>query len=267
MCFEMKEHMSRAGLIIALAVAIIVGIMFGLDPQLDLALSRPFYAVVDARHNAFALGESATLVLLHAIALRGSTLLVVPAVAALVFKLILPRRKLLMSGRTIIFLMATMALGPGLLVNVALKNHWGRPRPAQVIPFGGSHHFVAWWDPRGDCPSNCSFVSGDVSSAAWTFAPAALAPPSWRALAYGGALVLSIGMALMRMASGSHFFTDTIFAGVFTFLIIWLLHGLIYRWPRTHLSDDAVERVLTRLAAPAHDFIVGLFGGDRKSEP
>jgi lipid A 4'-phosphatase len=259
--------MNRAGLIIALAVAIVVGVVFGLDPQLDLALSQPFYAVVDARHNAFALQESATLALVHVIALRGSTLLIVPAAAALVFKLILPRRKLLMSGCTIIFLVATMALGPGLLVNVALKNHWGRPRPAQVTQFGGSHHFVAWWDPRGDCPRNCSFVSGDVSSAAWTFALAAVAPLSWRALAYGGALVLSIGMASMRMMSGSHFFTDAIFAGVFTFLIIWLVHGLIYRWPLTRLSDDAIERALTRLATPGHDFIVGLFGGKRKSEP
>ena len=42
---------------------------------------------------------------------------------------------------------------------------------------------ATWWDPRGTCPDNCSFVSGDVSGGFWTMAPAALAPPAWRVAA------------------------------------------------------------------------------------
>ena len=75
------------------------------------------------------------------------------------------------------------------MANVLLKEHWGRPRPIDVTQFGGNEHFVPWWDPRGDCTSNCSFVSGDVTGAFWTVAPAALAPAQWRAFAYGAALV------------------------------------------------------------------------------
>ena len=193
------------------------------------------------------------------------TVLVMPAVVSLVIKLILPRRKLLMSGRAIIFLMATMALGPGLLVNVLLKDHWGRPRPIDVTQFGGNEHFVAWWDPRGDCPANCAFVSGDVAGAFWTIAPAALAPPQWRALAYGAALALGIGMAAFRVMAGAHFPSDVIFAGVLTFLLIWLAYALIYRWPRTRLSDEEIERALERFGRPGYDFVVRLFGGPRKS--
>ena len=103
-------------------------------------------------------------------AYSAGTVLILPAVGALIIKLILPRRKLLISGRAILFLMATLALGPGLLVNVLLKDHWGRPRPVDVTQFGGDQHFVAWWDPRGECPNNCSFVSGDVAAAFWTLA-------------------------------------------------------------------------------------------------
>jgi lipid A 4'-phosphatase len=33
---------------------------------------------------------------------------------------------------------------------------------------------------------------------------------------------------------------------VFTFLIIWVVHGLIYRWPRTRLSDEAIDRAIER---------------------
>jgi membrane-associated PAP2 superfamily phosphatase len=171
----------------------------------------------------------------------------------------------LISGRAIVFLVATLALGPGLLTNVILKDHWGRPRPIDVTQFGGDQHFVAWWDPRGDCPGNCSFVSGDVSGAFWTIAPAALVPLPWRGLAYGAALALGAGMAALRIMAGGHFFTDTVFAGVFTFLIIWIVHGLIYCWPRTRLTDEGVDRAIERVARPAQDFIVGLLR-KRKTE-
>jgi membrane-associated PAP2 superfamily phosphatase len=173
--------------------------------------------------------------------------------------LILPRMRLLLPGRAILFLVATMALGPGLLVNVALKDHWGRPRPIDVTQFGGSEHFVPWWDPRGDCPSNCAFVSGDVAGAFWTIAPAALTPPPYRAVAYGAALALGSAMAVFRVMAGAHFVSDAIFAGVFTFLVIWLCYALIYRWPRTRLEDEDVERALERIALPGYNFIVGIF--------
>ncbi len=183
--------MNRTGLIIALGVAVVVGLLFGLFPELDMRIARPFYAIADANHNMFAWRLSPQLMLAHNIALRAGLVLVAPAVIALVGKLILPRRKMLIPGRATLFLIVTMALGPGLLVNVALKDYWGRPRPIDVAQFGGQQHFVAWWDPRGDCPANCSFVSGDVAGAAWTLAPAALVPPPWRALAYGAALALT----------------------------------------------------------------------------
>jgi hypothetical protein len=54
------------------------------------------------------------------------------------------------------------------------------------------------------------------------------------------------------MAGGGHFFTDVVFSGLFTFLIIWLLHGLMFRWRATRLSDRAVERALERLVLPLH---------------
>jgi lipid A 4'-phosphatase len=267
--------MNRIGLTIALGLAVVVGLLFGLYPQLDLDIARPFYTHTDAAHHLFAWRLSLSLMRARDIGLWVGTVLVAPAVIALIGKLILPRRKMLISGRAVVFLIATMALGPGLLVNVALKEHWGRPRPIDVTQFGGTQHFVAWWDPRGGCPSNCSFVSGDVAGAAWTLAPAALAPPQWRALAYGAALALSLGMAALRMMAGGHFFTDTVFAGVFTFLIVWIVHGLIYRWPRTRLADRQIERALewftlawcgaaTWLGHRTADEIAGPEGGDEQ---
>jgi lipid A 4'-phosphatase len=174
-------------------------------------------------------------------------LVAAPAIIALIVKLILPRRAMLVAARGAVLMVVTLALGPGLLSNVLLKDEWGRPRPIDVTEFGGTARFVAWWNPGGDCPKNCSFVAGEPSGAFWTLAPAALAPPQWRALAYAAALGFGAVVGLMRIAGGGHFFTDVVFAGVFTFLLIWLMHGLLYRWPATRTTDAAIERALERL--------------------
>ena len=257
--------MNRTGLIVALAIAAVAGLAFGLFPQLDLAVAGYFYQFSDSAHNMFRIRVYPPAMLARDVGLWVGTVLIAPAVAALVVKLILPRRKLMVSGRAIMFLIATMALGPGLLVNVVLKDHWHRARPIDVTQFGGDQHFTAWWDPRGDCPNNCAFVSGDVAGAFWTLAPAALAPPQYRALAYGAALTLGAGMAAVRVMAGGHFVSDVVFAGVFTFLIIWFVHALIYCWPRTRLSDEGIEHALERIATPGYNFIVGLFGGKKKA--
>ena len=237
--------MNRTGLIVALAIGAVAGLALGLFPQIDLAVSRYFYYFVD-KPNYFALRIYPPLMHARNAGVWISTILLVPAVAAIIGKLIFPNRKMLVSGRAAVFLIATLALGPGLLVNVVLKDHWGRPRPIDVAQFGGAEHFVPWWSTRGDCPANCSFVSGDVAGAMWTIAPAALAPPQWRVLAYGAALAFTAGMAAIRVMAGAHFLSDVTFAGVFTFLVVWLLYGLIYRWPRTRLSDEAIEAAIGR---------------------
>ena len=164
------------------------------------------------------------------------------------------------SGRAAVFLILSYALGPGLLVNVALKDNWGRPRPVHITHFGGDKRFTAFWDFRGVCQRNCSFVSGEAASAAWTIAPAALAPSSWRPLAYGAALTFYIAIALLRIAVGAHFLSDIIFAGVITFLVIWLIYALIYRWRSTRLSDEAVENALERFSSYCRSAMLRLIG-------
>ncbi len=251
--------MTRNGLLIALGIAAVAGLVFGFYPELDLYVARYFYGFKSGGNN-FAWRIYPPLMIARDAGLWVGTVIIAPVLAALLWKLILPRRKLLISGRAILFLTATLALGPGLFVNVVLKDHWGRSRPIDVAQFGGPEHFVPWWDPRGDCPNNCAFVSGDVSGAFWTVAPAILTPPPLRAIAVGAALTLGTGMAIMRVMAGAHFVSDVIFAGVFTFLIIWFMHGLIYRWPRTRITDEDAERAIERAAMPGHKFLIGLFG-------
>jgi len=235
--------MNRTGLIIALAIAVGVGGVFAVYPQFDLDISALFYDPVTHKFVAWETDwveyarNAATLLI---------ALLVTPAFVAVAGKLIMPRRPMLIASRAALFLIATLTLGPGILANGLLKEHSARMRPEDVVQLGGTGRFTPWWDPRGPCTANCSFIAGEPSGAFWTLAPAALVPPQWRPLAYGAALVFGAGIGVLRMAAGAHFFTDVAFAGVFMFLVAWTLHGLIFRWRPTRLTDEAIEDPLVR---------------------
>ena len=247
--------MNRTALAVALAVAVVAGVLFGVYAQLDLDLAGLFF-----NPNTHMFRINAELWVEHA---RDASrwlvaLLAAPAFLAICGKLILPRRRMLIGGRAALFLLLTLALGPGIVANALFKDHWGRSRPIDVVEFGGTDRFTPWWDPRGPCPENCSFIAGEPSGAFWTLAPAALAPPQWRLLAYGAALAFGAAVGVLRMAGGAHFFTDVVFAGVFMYLIAWTVHGLIFRWRATRVDDGTIERPLARTGEAMRNALAAL---------
>ena len=128
-------------------------------------------------------------------------------------------------------------IGPVLLVNRVLKEHWGRARPADTSLFGGGHDFTPFWEPAHQCLSNCSFVSGEVAgSTATAIAMLVMAPglsvylgkagtTVWR----GFAMVLPFVVILQRVAAGRHFLSDAVFAALFTCAVALLLAPLLRR--------------------------------------
>ncbi|MDA9492948.1 phosphatase PAP2 family protein [Bradyrhizobium sp. CCBAU 11361] len=256
--------MNRTGLFIALALWLVIGVVFGLYPELDLKLAALFF---DPATRSFPLKSSGWAGVARDAAMWIAWAFVLPSLVALVVKLFRPDRSLMVSGRAVIFLLVTITLSAGILTNLTFKTYWGRPRPVVVTQFAGDQQFVPWWDPRGGCARNCSFFSGEGATAFWTLAPAALAPPAWRPLAYAGAVVFGLVTSGLRMAFGGHFFTDVSIAGLVTFVVIWFAYALIYRWPRTRFSDAAVDAALTRLASPGYRLRQRLFGRKTGPEP
>jgi len=129
--------------------------------------------------------------------------------------------------RAAAFLVISLLIGPGLLVNVLMKPYWGRPRPSEITQFAGTLSFVNWWDPTGACDTNCSFISGEASTAAWMFGPAMLLPAPWRALAIAGAAAFTAVVSTQRVMAGGHFFTDVLFGALVMILILLLMRRLI----------------------------------------
>ncbi len=256
--------MNRTGLYIALALSVVIGLLFGLYPELDLKVAAFFY---DTATKTFPLKSVTWAMIARDGAMWVAWALVAPAIIAFVVKLIRPVKPLMMSGRAMVFLMVTMLLSAIIISNVIFKGHWGRPRPVVVTEFNGPLEFKAWWDPRGACPKNCSFFSGEGATAFWTYAPAALTPPQWRPIAYVAATAFGLATGGLRMAFGGHFFTDVLFSGIASFLVIWLAYALIYRWPSTRLTDYGVDAWMTRLAWPGYRWRQKLRGKDVGETP
>ncbi len=256
--------MNRTGLYIALGLALLFGLLFGLYPELDLKVAALFY---DTTTKTFPLKASTWAAIARDGAMWIAWAFVLPALGALIVKLIRPVKPLMMSGRTMLFLLATIFLSAIVLSNIVFKSHWGRPRPVVVTQFNGTLEFKPWWDPRGACPTNCSFFSGEGATAFWTYAPAALAPPQWRPLAYVGATAFGVVTGGLRMAFGGHFLTDVVFSGIVAFLVVWLFYALIYRWPKTRLTDFEVDAWLTRFAWPGYRWRQKRLGHDVGASP
>ncbi|MBI5128139.1 MAG: phosphatase PAP2 family protein [Rhodopseudomonas palustris] len=241
--------MNRTGLVIALALFAVIGLLFGLHPELDMKLAALFYDPATKRFPMSSVGLAA---FSRDAAMWIAWAIAAPSIVAFVVKLVRPDKPLLVKGRTMAFLLISIILAAGILTNLTFKSHWGRPRPAAVAEFNGPWPFKAWWDPSGACPKNCSFFSGEGATAYWTFAPAALTPPSVRPFAYAAAFTFGTVTSGLRMAFGGHFFTDVAIAGLVTFLVIWLLYALIYRWAWSRTTDAGIDAALTRAFWPLY---------------
>lgn len=119
-----------------------------------------------------------------------------------------------------------MIIGPGLLVNVALKDNYGRPRPRQVTEFAGSQQFRWIGEPTFDRKAK-SFPSGHASMGFFWFVPAIYFWSRSRNLAWGlGGLALLHGglMGFGRMAQGGHWPSDILWSAGVVYVTGWGLH-------------------------------------------
>ncbi|MGH7045027.1 MAG: phosphatase PAP2 family protein [Stellaceae bacterium] len=213
----MKGAAIYAGLVAA-AVA-----LFLFLPQVDLWTSGLFYV----RGRGFVLAHwPPILVVFDAVPwiARGIVILVVAA-AAWLFLTGRPLWRL--DRKALVFVALSTALGPGLLANTVLKDHWGRARPVQIAAFGGIHRFTPAPLPARECATNCSFVSGHAALGFSLVAFAMLLPPGRRRRhAIGAALVCGGLIGLVRIAQGGHFLSDVVFAG----LLVYGTTALLYWW-------------------------------------
>ena len=223
-----RSEIGKPAILLFLAIHGLLGLAFFFLPEIDLGFSGLFYTsgkgfVIESRSSAKALPF-----------LPWITIVFVTLSLLLFIRNIVAGRRnrqsisRLSSIRRILFLLLTLFLGPGLLINVILKEQSGRSRPSRVEAFGGDRQFTAAFTATGPCKSNCSFVSGDAAMGYYLLAFLFVARKRRWAIALA-AYTLGTAIGLVRIAQGAHFLSDVIFAGFFTFLVAWILQFLILK--------------------------------------
>ncbi len=126
------------------------------------------------------------------------------------------------------YLIACLIIGPGILTNSILKDHWGRARPIQTEQFGSTGKFTPALVPSTACARNCSFVSGESSSIYMVFFSLALLFAAFRKqLIFAGIIIGSLS-GLVRMGMGGHFLSDVTFSGIFMLATASALYWLFF---------------------------------------
>lgn len=117
-----------------------------------------------------------------------------------------------------------LLLGPGLVVNLVFKDHWGRPRPVHIDAFGCKYPYVA---PLKLGHSEDKSFSCGHCAAAFNLLAAYFLARRYKGLYLILALTAGLIMSLARIAVGGHFLSDALWSAYSVFLVGWVLY---YYW-------------------------------------
>ena len=218
---------------------ILTSAVFLAFPGIDLWFSGLFY------NKGFLAGQLEAFIAVRNFWRDMTAVIAIVLVAVLVIKLVWPYRQSLLRPRDVVFILSTLIVGPGIITNLIFKDNWGRPRPYQVVDFGGSDPFVGVWKITHYCSHNCSFVSGEGSSAMWLLTLAVLLPERWRPTGIRVLLALGAIFSLNRVLFGAHFLSDVVLAWWITLLTIAVMYRLFYVSPPAALTNERMEAWMT----------------------
>lgn len=127
------------------------------SPQIDLYVSSLFYSPEQGFcdplffHILFEYGEI--------------FVIVTGALTSVMIALSFFWKRLKTWRRGALTLLLTLVLGAGLITNFGFKGHWARPRPKQIVEFGGKHAYRPFWHPHAQKKEDPqkSFPSGHVA--------------------------------------------------------------------------------------------------------
>jgi len=183
----------------------VLAVLFRSVPQLDLAVASLFHDEL-----GFSPGRKGLNGIFYWIGDIGAELLFVALTLAM-FGAILRLGRLGAWRMRLVFLWLALFVGPGLVVNLVLKEHIDRPRPSQLVEFGGEQQFVAAFDWSETGQRGHSFVSGHAAFAFYLMAIGWIDARRRRRWMFA-ALGFGAAMGLSRMDGGQHFLSDVVFA-------------------------------------------------------
>lgn len=220
---RLRRAMQERPFAFGLAVLALVSLVFVLAPNLDLAVSRYFYEPT----VGFSPARSTFLEDLRESGRIIEWAFALAVLAPLPIKILFPQHPIQLPPRATLFVLATFALGPGLIVNGILKEYWGRARPRELLEFGGDATFSPVWWISDQCERNCSFVSGEAASAFCLVALVFLVRKESRPATAVATLAFAAAVSFTRIAAGGHFLSDVLIAWLVTLCVTIALNRAV----------------------------------------
>ncbi len=213
------------------AVAVVATVAFAVTP-LDSAAARIFYHAQGTDH--WPIGSRWPWPVLYLLAPYITASLLAIGVLGLLIGHLLKRATWRENG---IFLIFCIVIGPGLIVNAVFKDHWDRPRPREVVEFGGALHYTpAPWRGEGGSSFPCGHCSvGFLYASGWWIWKRRR--PAWARASLALGLIVGSALGLGRMAAGAHFLSDVIWSALFA---LGLAH-ILYHTRQLTVLDDAIR--------------------------
>lgn len=125
-----------------------------------------------------------------------------------------------------IAILASLIIGSGILVNMGLKENFGRARPKQIKEFGAKKEFSKVYEVADQCSRNCSFASGHAAAAYAATTVAFLVPPNLQIATYLGGIFYGTLVGLGRIIQGGHFISDVASSAWIVLIVNYLVISL-----------------------------------------
>jgi len=196
---------------------VLFSLFFVLFFEVDIAFSSLFY------DNGFYLKGSLYEVFFYKSVPIAVTALALGSIALFLYNYIFKKELLGLDAKKIIYIVLVLSLAPGLIVNVTLKENWGRARPAEIKEFGGDKTFTPAFVLSNQ--GGNSFSSGH-GSAAFSVLGFALLAHKRRRLWIGLALSYGVAVSFARIIAGGHFLSDNIIS----FFIVYTTTHILYHY-------------------------------------
>lgn len=126
--------------------------------------------------------------------------------------------------RQALYIVLVVVIGPGLVVNLVFKDHWGRPRPLHIEQFGGKYSYVP--PLQLGHTTDKSFVCGHCS-VGYVFFVLYFLSQQHKLLFFLLPVFLGWTLGITRMSAGGHFVSDILWSGYLVFLVAFAVY---YGW-------------------------------------